>query len=144
MGNRVLYIEDMERCHKLTRNALEGLAEVDSVYTKEEAKKIIKGSLRDYDAIICDVNLVYDENKPDNEQTTEGLELIALSRKTAKECGLGKLPIFCISSEGRHKKPALKAGANIFLWKRVFWGGKGREYLEAILKHLKRDGRQQG
>jgi CheY-like chemotaxis protein len=135
MERKVLYIEDMEKCQELTRQALADSYEVVSVRTPEEATSEIILNIDKYKALISDVNLVYDPSKPDNEQTKEGLELIALARKESKRRGIEKLPIFCISSDGSHRKPSLKAGANIFMWKKPFWNGKGREYLDKILEY---------
>jgi len=130
---KILYIEDMEECHEFTKRALGHSYEVISAYTKQEAEKIIKDSIDKFDAVISDVNLVYDKSKPDNEQTKEGLELIAFARKESKGRGMRKLPIFCISTDGSNKKPSLKTGANIFMWKKTFWNGKGQEYLDKII-----------
>jgi len=129
---KILYIEDMEKCHNLTRQALGDEYKITSVYTPEEAEIEIKTNLKQYDAVISDVNLVYDPSKPNNEQTKEGLELIAMAREESK-LRQKKLPIFCISSDGSHRKSSLKNGANVFMWKKAFWSGKGKKYLNKIL-----------
>jgi CheY-like chemotaxis protein len=131
---RILYIEDMEKCHELTRQALGDEYDITSIYTPEKAISEIKSNTNKYDALISDVNLNYNSSRPDNEQTKEGLELIALARKESKTRGMKKLPIFCISSDGSHRKPSLKNGANIFMWKKQFWGSKGKKYLDRIIQ----------
>ena len=138
---KVLYIEDMEECHELTKGALGNSYEVVSKYTPKEAELEIRKNIGEYEAMISDVNFIYNPEKPANEQTMEGLELIALAREESKRKGIKNLPIFCISSDGSHRKPSLKKGANIFMWKKAFWKG-GKEYLDAILEHKKRDERR--
>lgn len=138
---KILYIEDMEECHELTKEALGGSYEIDSAYTFEQAKERIIKNIRNYEAVISDVNLVYDETKRDNEQTKEGIDSIMLAREESKKARIKKLPIFCISSDGAHRKLSLKTGANIFMWKKEFWSGKGKDYMDRILN--KRHGRQE-
>lgn len=132
---KILYIEDMEKCHKLTKNSLGNSYEVVSEYTFQEGVKEVKSGIGNYDVLISDVNLFYDPSKSDFEQTKEGLKLIAIARNESIKRGIEKLPIFCISSDGSHRRLAFASGANIFLFKKEFWDGKGKKYLEMILAH---------
>jgi len=133
---RVLYIEDMPRCYDAVQNALGMDYELDWKKTPLEAREAIKHELGTYVAVILDINLVYDPNKQDGEQTKEGLPLIKLIRKEALR-GRNiddKLPILVATTEKTIRKIALRNGANIVLpYKKALWDGKGKFYLEKML-----------
>ena len=129
---KILYVDDMEECFNRTLEIFGNKYEIDWVDTPLEAIKTIKKDISQYSAAIFDVNLSYDPSKPDNEQTAEGLELIAMLRKEANKQGV-YLPIFCVSSNN-NRESALERGANEFMWKKEFWFGKGKQKLEEYLK----------
>ncbi len=133
MKKKILYIEDMPKCYEKTKEILGEKYNLDWRKTSDEAIDAIKNHLKDYDVIISDVNLTYIPGIPNFDQTKEGLSLIKLAREECKK-NKHKIPIFCVSSNGTNKKPSLKNGANIFMWKKSFWEGKGEKYLDKILK----------
>lgn len=129
---RILFVDDMERCFDKTLEVFGDKYEFDWRNTPLDAIKAIKEDISQYSAAIFDVNLSYDPSKPDTEQTTEGLRLIKVLRRKAEATGI-YLPIFCISSQN-YKANALERGANEFIWKKEFWSGKGKQKLEEYLK----------
>jgi len=129
MKRRILYIEDMSKCFRNTQRALGEEYSLDWKRDSSDAIKAIE-NINQYDAAIIDINLNYNPLKPNNEQIKEGLNLIKILREKAKGVNL---PIFCVSSEN-NKEAALNSGADVFMWKKEFWSGKGKEELEKILK----------
>jgi len=132
---RILYVEDMEDCFNNTLKAIGRQYELDWIKNSLDAIKVIKGDINQYSVAIFDVNLSYDPLKPNNEQTTEGLELIAMLREEVNKQGID-FPIFCVSSNN-NRKNALEKGANEFMWKEEFWNGKGKQKLEEYLEKAK-------
>ena len=126
---KILYIEDMEECYEKTQQILSKKYDIDwKKNFLEGIKAIREEDVGQYCAAIFDVNLNYDHSKPNNEQTEEGLYLMRILREKSNE-----LPILCVSSEN-NKEAALRNGADIFMFKKEFWSGKGKEKLEEILK----------
>ena len=125
---KILYVEDMEKCYENTCQTLKG-------YDLDWRKNFLEGInaieeeyVGQYCAAIFDVNLDYNPLKPNNKQTKEGLYLMRKLRKKSNN-----LLILCVSSEN-NKENALRNGADIFMFKKEFWSGKGRQKLEEILK----------
>jgi len=129
---RILYVDDMPVCEKKRRKTLNGAYYyLDWRRTEKEGRAALE-DLSQYDAVIFDVNLNYDSSKPDEEQTTEGLGLIKLARRKSRR-DEGELLIFCIST-GNYGGEAMKAGADVFMWKWEFFSGKGKENLDGLLR----------
>jgi len=133
---KILYVEDWKECYEKTCKAMGKTFEIDWRKNYSEALNAITENLNDYSAAVFDINLDYNPNLPDNEQTTEGLDLIKILKKEAKKQGIS-IPILCASSNGTLYEPlSLGAGADRFLWKKEFWEGKGKEVLEDLIKKV--------
>lgn len=133
---KILYIEDMPECYKKTEEALGNDFDIDWRKDGFSAIKAITSNLKDYSAAIFDVNLNYNPNKPENEQSTEGLYLIRILKERCNRWGI-KIPIICASSNGTaYEQFAIEAGADRFLWKKELWEGKGKEVLEELVKKV--------
>lgn len=133
---KVLYVEDMKECYEKTEKALGDLFEIAWRDNCFDAIRSITRNLRDYSAVIVDVNLNYNPNLPPNKQTTEGLELIKIVKKESKRQGIN-IPIICASSNGvAYEQLSLEAGADRFLWKKELWEGKGKKVLEDLLEKI--------
>jgi CheY-like chemotaxis protein len=133
---KILYLEDMKECYEKTEKALGNIFEISWRDNAFDAIKSITRNLRDYSAVIVDVNLNYNPNLPVNKQTTEGLELIKIIKKEFKRQGI-EIPILCASSNGtQYKKASLEAGADIFIWKKELWEDKGKKVLEDLVKKI--------
>jgi len=112
---RILYIEDMKECYKLTKEVFGEKARVCWIKkVTPEFDRIIK-YLGNYNKVIVDVNLDY--SKP---ETEEGIDTITKLKKASPN-----LEIICVSSEDKREK-AQKAGANKFMFKKKFWEENGR------------------
>jgi CheY-like chemotaxis protein len=132
---KILYVEDMKKCYEKTKETVGKEFEIDWRDNCFDAIKSITRNLKEYSAVIVDVNLNYNPNLPSNKQTTDGLELIKIIKKEFKRQEIN-IPIICASSNGElYKKLALKAGADIFLWKKEFWE-KGSKILEELVKKI--------
>lgn len=133
---KILYIEDMKECYEKTNEALGETFEISWRDNCFDAIKSITRNLREYSAVILDINLNYNPSLPANKQTTEGLSLIRIVKKEAERQGVN-IPILCATSNGtQYEKACLEAGADKFLWKKEFWEGKGKEVLEELIKKV--------
>jgi CheY-like chemotaxis protein len=133
---KILYIEDMKECYKKTSEALGQDFEIDWKKNSPDAINAIVKNLKKYSAVVSDVNLYHNPNLPDNEQTTEGLNLIKIAKEEAERQGIS-IPIICVSKNGAlYEKLSLEAGARRFLYKKEFWEGKGKEVLEELIKKV--------
>lgn len=132
---KILYVEDMKECYERTRETIGNNFEIDWKNNYSGAFDAITNNLMDYSAVIMDVNLNYKPDLPLNEQTTEGLDLIKIIKKEAEKQKIN-IPILCASSNGElYKKLSIKAGADIFLWKKEFWE-KGNKVLEDLIEKV--------
>jgi CheY-like chemotaxis protein len=132
---KILYIEDMKECYEKTNEALGKNFEIDWKSNYSDAMDAINGNLIDYSAVISDINLNYDPNKSNNEQTREGLDFIEMIKKETERQGID-IPIICASRNGElYEKLSIEAGAKMFLWKKELWE-KGKEVLEALVKKI--------
>lgn len=130
---KILYIEDMEDCYKKTSEALGNDFDIDWKRGYSEAFNAINRYLGQYSAAIFDVNLEYNPNLPNDKQTTQGLDLIKMTKREAERQEIN-MPILCVSSNGtRYEKLSMEAGADRFLWKKEFWKGRGKEVLEDLI-----------
>lgn len=133
---KILYAEDMEECYLQTKFHLGNKYELDWKKNYAEALKAITENLKEYSAAIFDVNLDYNPNLPNAEQTRGGLDLIRIIKEKAKEQNIS-IPVICATSNGEmYKELALEAGADVFLWKKEFWESKGKEVLEDLVKKV--------
>ncbi len=130
--NKILFVDDMKKCYEKTREALGSNFEIDWKDNLLEGIEAITKNFDQYSAGIFDVNLDYDPNLPNNEQTAEGFELINLAKKERDKKGIF-FPILCVSSHGEYKNLAFKNGADFFFYKREFWENK-KEFLEYLIK----------
>ncbi len=134
--HKILYVEDMKGCYEKTEKALGKVFEIAWRNNAFDAIKSITRNLREYSAVILDINLDYNPNLPLNKQTTEGLELIKIVKKESERQGVN-IPIICATSNGTgYEKKSLDAGANICLWKKELWGEKGKTILEELVKKI--------
>lgn len=132
---KILYVEDIKECYKKTSETLGKYFEIDWKNNYFDALKAVTENLVNYSAVITDINLDYDVNKSKDEQTREGLDLIEMLKREKERQELD-IPIICASSNGAlYQKPALEAGADIFLWKRELWEN-GKEILESLVKKI--------
>lgn len=122
---KMLYVEDMQKCYDKTAEVFGNSVEIDWRKSTLEAIDAIYSHPEKYDLAVFDVNLFYNPNKPDQEQSKEGLALIWMLREELKERGRKpNLPIFCVSSDGENKPLSIENGATSFLWKKQFWENK--------------------
>jgi CheY-like chemotaxis protein len=131
---KILYIEDMKSCYDKTSEALGKDFEIDWKQNYSSGIEALSKDLNQYSAGVFDVNLDYNPELPNDQQTREGLELIKLAKQEREKKNLN-FPIICASSNGTlYEKLAIQAGADIFLWKKEFWEGKGKKALEELIK----------
>lgn len=131
MKKKLLYVEDMRESFDNTRRALEEEYNIDWRKNTLDAIKAIEGDISQYGAAIFDVNLYYNPSRLNNKQTKEGLGLIYMLKREIEEKGI-KLPIICVSRDNNEKE-ALKNGADVFMFKKEFWSGKGKQILKDLL-----------
>ncbi len=132
---KILYIEDMKKCYENTCKAMGETFEIDWKNNYSDAFDAITRNIGEYSAAVFDVNLDYNPNLPDNEQTAEGLNLIRMFKREAERQEIN-IPIICASGNGKlYEKLSLEAGANKFLWKKEFWE-KGKGVLEDLIKKV--------
>jgi CheY-like chemotaxis protein len=130
---KILYIEDIEECYKKTNETIGKSFEIDWKNNYSDTFDAINNTLINYSAIIVDVNLDYDPNKSDSEQTRQGLDFIKMAKREMERQEIN-IPIICASSNGKlYKKLSLEAGADIFLWKGELWE-RGKEVLEDLIR----------
>ncbi|MFH1365688.1 MAG: hypothetical protein ABIH28_03830 [archaeon] len=142
---KMLYVEDMQKCYDKTAEVFRNSVEIDWRKSTLEAIDAIYSHPEKYDFAVFDVNLFYNPNKTDKEQSKEGLALIWMLREELKARGINSnLPIFCVSSDGENKPLSIENGATAFLWKKQFWEDKKNtlENLVAQTVFLKENGRQ--
>lgn len=126
MKPKLLYVEDFRKCFEITQEVL------GKYYDIDWRKNFIEGAmamndLERYCAGVFDINLDYNPDKPDDEQTKEGFDLIEVVRERGSA-----LPIICASRDN-YRDEALKTGADVFMFKKEFWE-KGREALEKLTR----------
>ena len=132
---KILYVDDMKECYEKTKEALGDVFEIDWKDNYVKGLNAIKEHFEDYSAVVFDVNLNYNPRLKKNMQTTKGLDLIEIA-KIERIMGGVTTPILCVSANGRYRRPALHRGADLFLWKKEFWNGKGRKALEELIKKV--------
>ena len=132
---KILYVEDMEECYKKTNKVLGNFFEIDWRKNYSEAIDAINKNLDKYSVAIFDINLDYEPYLSNDEQTKEGVSLIKIIKKELKNKGIS-IPIICASSNGKlYRELSLKAGADVFLWKKEFWE-KGKIVLDNLIKKV--------
>ncbi|MFH1521598.1 MAG: hypothetical protein ABIF18_01435 [archaeon] len=132
MKPKILYVEDERECYKKTLELFGEDFDFDwRRFNGEVLPRIYNKELLKYSAGVFDVNLFYEPHLPYNEQTKDGLILIKLAKQEAEKNRI-KFPILCIS-ERNEEEVALKAGADLFMFKKEFWD-RGREVLGKLIK----------
>jgi len=131
----MLYVEDMKRCYEKTLELFGDDFNIDWRKSTRDAINAIYSGAEKYDLAALDVNLFYNPNKPDQEQSKEGLALIWMLREELKTKGIKpNLPIFCISSDGENKPLSIENGATKFMWKKQFWSEEGRKTIDNLFR----------
>ena len=124
---RILYVEDMYKCFEKTKSILGDSYSIDWRKDFRQGLEALS-NIDKYCGGVFDVNLNYDPEKPNGEQTKEGLSLIKLVRERGGE----DFPIICVSSMNNEQE-ALECGANLFMFKKEFWSG-GKKILDNLIK----------
>ena len=114
MNPKLLYVEDFRKCFEITKGIF------GKKYLIDWRKNFIEGAmamnnLDQYYAGIFDINLDYNPDIPEDEQTKEGLDLIEVIRERGSN-----LPIIC-ASKNNYRNEALERGADLFMFKKEFW-----------------------
>lgn len=126
MKLKLLYVEDFKKCFEITQEVF------GKEYSVDWRKNFIEGAmamnnLEQYCAGVFDINLEYNPDKSDYEQTKEGLDLIEVARDRDSS-----IPIICASKDN-YRDEALERGADLFMFKKEFWS-RGPEAIDRLIK----------